>query len=76
MQLGELVTVTGFELLKQVSSSETPRKHYLNIVTAKKSTKKIIKMLKNPMKIVPYQRIASFLHILRLMLAVWLSLLL
>lgn len=76
MQLGELVTVTGFELLKQVSSSETPRKHYWNIVTAKKSTKKIIKMLKNPMKIVPYQRRASFLHILRLMLAVWLSLLL
>lgn len=53
MQSGELVTITGFELLKQVSSSETPRKHYWNIVTAKKSTKKIIKMLKNPMKIVP-----------------------
>ena len=46
MQSGELVTITGFELLKQASSSETPRKHYWNIVTAKKSTKKIIKMLK------------------------------
>ena len=46
MQSGELVTVTGFELLKQASSSETLRKHYWNIVTAKKSTKKIIKMLK------------------------------
>lgn len=54
MQLGELVIVIGFELLKQVSSLEIFWKYYWNIVIVKKSMKKIIKMLKNLMKIVLY----------------------